>query len=189
VTWVQKERWHYWKGDTLVELRHLYIEYRPTETHQHFILPYEIVVPDAIAAMETDLREWDWIAKRSAPLNAPERETIVEQMREAVLVGGVSLEIVNTRPADHPSDPLSSLQALSDYMFRLANVLRDWGWHDAADEVFYSAMSYTWPITECLLDNHRTLRSLECREDPVLTNEALERLKGIIEGVALWLRR
>jgi len=70
VTSVEKERWHYWNGDKVLELSHFYIEYRPTETHQHFMLRYVTLSPYAAAAVSTDLREWDWTAERSTAVNA-----------------------------------------------------------------------------------------------------------------------
>jgi len=80
-------------------------------------------------------------------------------MRQAVSLGGIRLQIVAQRPAPAPADPLSSLQSLSDYMFQVANLLRDSRHNDAAGRVFYSAMGYTWPATECLEDKCQTLRA------------------------------
>ena len=188
MTWVQKDRWRYWNGDKVVELRHRYIEYRPTERHQHFILPYDILGPLSIAAMGTDLREWDWMAERSALVSVSERDSILEQMRQAISVGEVSLQFVSQRPVPPPGGPLSSLQDLSDYMFGLANTLRDSGLDEAAADVFYSAMGYTWPITECLERKLKTLRQLEARQLATLKREQ-ERLRETIGSAGQWLHK
>ena len=192
MTWVQKETWHYWQGDKVVELRRSLIEYRPAETHQHFIVPYQRIGTHSIVALETDLREWDWIAERSKPVDRAERCRILEEMRQAVFAGGTTLTVVNRRPNHATPEALSSAQDVSDYLFYLTNILRDCGADDAADVTFYTAIGFHTgnPVTSEFLGNALVaLRHTKSMQSKRLGDLERTRLQAVIEGVKGWLAR
>jgi hypothetical protein len=174
-----------------VELRRSLIEYRPTETHQRFVVPYRRTDQHSILVLESDLREWDWIAEESKAVGGAERSRILEEMRQAVLVGGTILEVVNRRPDQTVITPLSSVESVSDYLFFLANLLRDGGADQLADRAFYAAMSFLPrnPITsEFLTHASAALEDVEAHPEQT-TSEELLRIREVIARIKRALTR
>ena len=185
-TWTQREPWHYWSGDRAVELRRSFIECRSTETHRHFVLPYQRIDHHAIVALESDLREWDWITEQSKPVDAGERLRIFEEMWQALSVGEIVLEIANRRPEHKAIEPLSSLESLSDYLFHLANILRDCGADSAADEAFSTAIGFIPrnPITSEFLGHAlKTLHNISATQSEQGDALGLPQLHEVITAI------
>lgn len=191
MNWIAKSRWQYWNGGKVVELRRSLIEFRPTETHQHFVVPYQRTDLHSIVAVERDLREWDWIAESSKAVEPVARREILEEMREALAAGGTVLTIRDNRGGCDQNDPLSSVEAVSDYLFFLANLLRDIGEDRGAAEAFYAAIGFLGrnPIpTEFLESALSSLKAIESSHSQRLNQSERARLHTVVIGVASWLR-
>lgn len=143
VTWAERERWHYWKGNEVVEIGRSMIEYRPTITHQHFVVPYKRSNDGSATVVESDLREWDWLNARSRLVEPRERRRILSEIHGALSAGGIVLQTLEERPDRDTIATIDSLQDVADYLASLASFFRDIGADDAADKTFYASIQYS----------------------------------------------
>lgn len=119
------------------------IEFRPTPTHQHFVTPYERTTNASLKVVETDLREWDWLAQSSRPVRELERRNILNEMQAALLSAGTTMTILLTRPSRSAISKPTTLANVATFLQFLAQLFRDGGNDEPADLALYASMQYS----------------------------------------------
>jgi len=141
-TWTQREPFTFWKGGFFVNLQRSAIEYRLTDTHETFLLPYEIREARTIDVLEKDLRRWDFINERSWSVPSFQGTRLINEMRDALSVGEMTVTVIKSRQARRRIDPSRSDKDLFEYLDSLSKAMRDAGQDDLADKTFLAGRLY-----------------------------------------------
>lgn len=141
--WIERQPWQYWNGVRAVQLGRSIIQYKIVDnTIRRFAIPYTHTARRTIAAVEADLRQWFWESVLSAPVAPIERNRIIKDMREALCIPRIELQILRVRPQRKGLKPGSSPADLADYLAALAGELRDIGEDSNADKALYASIQF-----------------------------------------------
>lgn len=184
--WTQRRRWQYWNGNRAVELGRSIIQYKIVDAAiRRFAVPYTGGARQTITAVESDLRQWSWECATSAPVEPVERVRILEDMREALCVPGITLRVLQKRPQREDVHAGKSPMELAAYLAELAGELRDIGDHAAADTALYASVQFSTsnPSVSDFLDSAReALRAIHDVVADKLGAEDASRIQRFIVG-------